>query len=135
MNAFTCIDGLCETQNRIHSLETSMAKVSLLMPTRLKATHSTVILWLAIPTVRTLSTSTAPFSSLWTSTVGAWRGIANCNPEVFSLHLSTKETNAYRNRCVERLLLKMGFQGFLRPNCTDVGRIPRHWYQTILGAG
>ncbi|TNN64770.1 hypothetical protein EYF80_024965 [Liparis tanakae] len=63
-----------------HSPETSMAKVSLLTPTRLKATHSTVILRLDGPTVRTLSTSTAPYSSLWTSTVGAWRGMANCSP-------------------------------------------------------
>lgn len=70
-----------------NSPETSMAKVSLLTPARLKATHSTVILRLEGPTVRTLSTSTAPYSSLWTSTVGAWREVANCRPEVFSLHL------------------------------------------------
>ncbi len=81
-----------------HAPETSMAKVSLLTPTRLKATHSTVILRLDGPTVRTLSTSTAPYSSLWTSTVGAWRGIAICSPEVFSLHLPHCNTYTVRQR-------------------------------------
>lgn len=76
------------------SPETSIAKVSLLTPAALKATHSTVILRLEGPTVRTLSTSTAPYSSLWTSTVGAWSGIAICSPVVFSLHLSHTHTQS-----------------------------------------
>ena len=80
------------------SPETSMAKVSLLTPTRLKATHSTVIRRLDGPTVRTLSTSTAPYSSLCTSTVGAWRGIAICSPVWFSLHLPRCNTHTVRQK-------------------------------------
>lgn len=79
-----------------HSPETSMVKVSLLTPARLKATHSTVILRLDSPTVRTLSTSTAPNSSLCTSTVGAWRGMAICSPVLFPLHLPHCNTYTIR---------------------------------------
>lgn len=79
-----------------HSPETSIVKVSLLTPTRLKATHSTVILRLDSPTVRTLSTSTAPYSSLCTSTVGAWRGMAICSPVLLPLHLSHCNTDTVR---------------------------------------
>lgn len=119
--------------------------MSLLTPTILKATHSTVILRLDIPTVRTLSTSTAPYSSLWTSTVGAWRGIAICSPVVFPLHLPHRNTYTIRQRspnnsCGGECRLN-GFPWWhfsdFQSLCiaTYVGRIPEHWYQMILGAG
>lgn len=81
---------------------TFTARVSLLTPARLKATHSTVILLLENATVRTLSTSTAPYSSLWTSTVGARRGIASCSPVLFSLHLhrERKAINWQKHQCL-----------------------------------
>lgn len=121
-----------------HSPETSMAKVSLLTPTRLKATHSTVILRLDSPTVRTLSTSTAPYSSLWTSTVGAWRGMAICSPVVFPLHLPHWNTYKPQNSLNSQISsLDAVFLTMFQSLCiaTYVGRIPKHWYQMILGAG
>lgn len=87
---------------------TSTVKVSLLTPTRLKATHSTVILRLDSPTVRTLSTSTAPYSSRCTSTVGAWRGMAICSPVVSPLHLPRSNTYTVRQNC-----------GLLLNHCVD----------------
>lgn len=53
--------------------ETSMEKVSLPWPTRLKATQTTVILRFG-PTVRTLSTPTDPYGSFRNSTVCVWMG-------------------------------------------------------------
>lgn len=64
--------------------ETSMAKMSLSWPTRLKATHTTVILWLDGPTVSTLSTPTVPDCSFWNSTI--WVTIGS-SPVEFSVHL------------------------------------------------
>lgn len=116
-----------------HSPETSTVKVSLLTPTRLKATHSTVILRLDSPTMKTLSTSTAPYSSRCTSTVGAWGWSCFGSPVLFPLHLP--HCNAYtirRSSLAERLqtanLRSLSV-------ATHVGRIPEHWYQMIWGAG
>lgn len=79
-----------------HSPETSTVKVSLLTPTRLKATHSTVILRLDSPTVKTLSTSTAPYSSRCTSTVRAWGWFCFCSPVLLPLHLPHCNADGHR---------------------------------------
>lgn len=116
-----------------HSPETSTVKVSLLTPTRLKATHSTVILRLDSPTVKTLSTSTAPYSSRCTSTVRAWGWFCFGSPVLLPLHLP--HCNAYASR--RSSLAKQLQTADLRSLsvATHVGRIPEHWYQMIWGAG
>lgn len=116
-----------------HSPETSTVKVSLLTPTRLKATHSTVILRLDSPTVKTLSTSTAPYSSRCTSTVRAWGWFCFGSPVLFPLHLPHCNAHTSRRSSLAERLQTADLRSL--SVSTHVGRIPEHWYQMIWGAG